>query len=135
MRCGAGTRDQDSEPAVVCRLAVRPNDVPGSMRGHDADLPADAVLIEDLAAGVHHGQVGLTADDDADTHGAAHTRLPAVTGPPMSLRDCMPLKCTRARLPYACARAAARSGPTAVTQSTRPPEVRNVPSLSRRVPA
>src|ERR1700719_4280791 len=105
------------------------------MGGHHADLPADAVSVEHLAACTHDGEVRLSADNDADAQLRAHERAPTITGLPMSVRACMPSKCTRARLAYARARADSMSAAAAATQSTRPPLVRSVPSPSRRVPA
>ena len=135
VRGGAGTGDEHSQPASGRGQSIGTNHVAGAVRRHDADLPADPVAVEHLAAGVHHGQVGLAADDDADAHGGRHARASAATGRPMSVRACIPSKCTRARLPYARVRAASTSAPIAVTQSTRPPAVRSVPSASRAVPA
>ena len=135
VRCRSSAGDEHPEPALGRGERVRAHDVTCSVRRHDPDLPADPVAVEHLAAGVHHRKIGLAPDHDPDAHRLAHDCTPAVTGRPMSVRCCMPSKCTRARLPYARARAAPTSAPSAVTQSTRPPAVRSVPSWSRVVPA
>ena len=122
VRRGAGAGDEDAQAALIGGLSVGTNHVARSVRRHDTDLPADPVAVEHLTAGVHHGEVGLAANDDADADRGRHARAPAATGRPMSVRDCIPSKCTRARLPYARVRAAETSPPTAVTQSTRPPD-------------
>ena len=135
VRRGSRAGDEHPEPALGRGERVGADHVARAVRRHDADLPADPVLVKHLAARVHDGQVGLAADDDPDPQRAAHARAPAVTGRPMSVRACIPSKCTRPRLAYARALAAPMPSPTAVTHSTRPPAVRRVPSASRRVPA
>ena len=132
-RPGAG--HEHPEPPLVCRERVRADDVTGAVRRHDADLPADPVLGQDVTAGAHDGEIGLTADHDADTDGGGHDDAATVTGSPMSLRACIPSKCTRARFAYARSRAASVSRAIAVTQRTRPPAVRSAPPGSRAVPA
>jgi hypothetical protein len=65
------------------------------MSRHHRDLPADAVLVEDLSAEPHGGEIGLAAHHDADAR-TAHRFAPAVRVA-MSERDHIPAKWTRSR--------------------------------------
>src|SRR5207249_877327 len=109
------------------------HDVGRAMRRHHTDLPADAILVEHLATASHRGQVRLAADHDAHEKRSAHAVIP--TRCAMSPRRCMPTNVMRATFSYAAERASSSWGARATTQSTRPPDVRTVPSEARRVPA
>ena len=78
-------------------------------------------------------QVRLAADHDAHEKRSAHAVIP--TRCAMSPRRCMPTNVMRATFSYAAERASSSWGARATTQSTRPPDVRTVPSGARRVPA
>src|SRR4051794_36568020 len=155
-----GAGDDHPQAAHPRVLAVLGDGVGVAMRRHDADLGADAPLLEDLGRLLHLLHVGLRAHDDPDARrvdvelvelrlrvglrqwrgrgGRLGLLAPPMRSPApgaMSRRSCRPSKVIKSAAAYAASRAAAGPSPRPVTLSTRPPAVAIAPSAVRAVRA
>src|SRR5689334_17138610 len=114
--------DDHFDAALLRGRRILMNAVGTSVRTHRFDLEPDPEPLEDRS-GLHHlVVVRCAAVDDADPCAHAFSSICDARSA-ISVRNCFPLKSIASTASYARARACARSAPSALTASTRPPAV------------